>query len=118
MALNFSLFGDPCKQPSKVDDTKPPPKPPPRTCDEWLTSSSGAGHLVSTDGTLFMPSTKHGVIKWPIHPPHLDYLVAAPPLPGEENKVIKTTRKHEAPGDTILGSLDEIKEDLKEHARK
>lgn len=92
------------------------PKPPPKTCDEWLTSSSGAGHLVSADGTLFIPGSKdHGVIKWPIHPPHLDWLVSAPPLPGEEGKIGK--KRHPRPGDTILGSLNEIKEDLKKHAR-
>lgn len=120
MTLNFNLFDDPYKQPAKPsEEEKILPKSPPKTCDEWLTSSSGAGHLVSADGTLFMPSTKDGVIKWPIHPLHLDYLVAAPSLPGEESKTIaKTTaRKHETPGDTILGSLAEIKEDLRKHAR-
>jgi hypothetical protein len=116
----FNLFDDPHKNPTEdnSEESKPPPKHPPKTCDEWLTSSSGAGQLVSTDGTLFMPSSKDGVIKWPIHPPHLDYLVAAPPLPGEENKAIKIPRKHKAPGDTILGDLEEIKKDLRKHACK
>lgn len=120
MAKIFNLFDDPYKQPTKVSKEESKitlPKSPPKTCEEWLTSSSGAGHLVAPDGTLFMPSTKDGVIKWPIHPPNLDYLVSAPVLPGEENKVFKTTRKHQTPGDTILGSLDEIKDDLKKHAR-
>lgn len=119
MMTTFNLFDDPYKNPSKSNAEEEEitlPKSPPKTCEEWLTSSSGAGHLVAPDGTLFMPSTKDGVIKWPIHPPHLDYLVATPALPGEENKTIKTARKHEAPGDTILGSLDEVKEDLRKHA--
>lgn len=113
MTLNFSY-----KQNTKPNpqEKRSLPKPPPKTCDEWLTSSSGIGHLVSADGTLCMPSTKDGVIKWPIHPPHLDYLVDAPALPGDEGKTIKARRKHESPRDTILGTLDEIKEDLKTHA--
>lgn len=104
----------------EVEEKKPrlPPKPPPRTCDEWLTSTSGAGQLVSTDGTLFIPSKDNGVIQWPNHPPFLDYLVPAPPLPGEEYRVSKNLKKHENPGDTILGSLEEIREDLRRHARK
>lgn len=93
------------------------PKIPPRTCDEWLTSSSGAGHLVSTDGTLFMPSKDDGVIMWPIHPPNLDYLIAAETQSGEDAKGTKTRRKHESPSDTILGSLEDIQADLKRHAR-
>lgn len=92
-----------------------PHKPPPKTCDEWLNSSSGTGHLVSTDGTLFIPSNKEGRIRWPIHPPHLDFLVAAPPQPGEDSKATKTPRRHECPGDTILGSLENIRADLKKH---
>ena len=124
MTQNFSLFDDPYKHKRRKSSVKAGevdrlsiPKPPPKTCDEWLTSNSGVGHLVSADGTLFVPSTKHDVIKWPIHPPNLDYLVPAPPLPGEESKVVKIFRKHENPGDTILGTVDEIKEDLRKHAR-
>lgn len=121
MTQTFNLFDDPYKQPIKPNAEQESkltlPKSPPKTCEEWLASSSGAGHLVAPDGTLFMPSVKDGVIKWPIHPPHLDYLVAASALPGEENKAVKTVKKHDTPGDTIFGSLEEIKEDLRKHAR-
>ena len=93
-----------------------PPKPPPKTCDEWLASSRAAGHMVSADGTLSIQASKgNGAIKWPIHPPHMDWLVSATSLPGEEGRIGK--KKHSRPGDTILGSLDEIKEDLRKHAR-
>ena len=88
---------------------------PPKTCEEWLASSSAAGHLVSTDGTLFLPSKDKGVIKWPIHPPHLDFLVAAPQR--DDGRTVRTARKHRHPADTILGSLAEIKADLRKHAR-
>lgn len=96
------------------EEAKPKPQVPPKTCDEWLTSSSGAAHLVSSDGTL--PSRKDGIIVWPIHPRHLDFLISAPTLPtSKETKVLK---KHDNPGDTIIGSLTEIREDLARHARK
>ena len=105
--------------PAGKEGNPSPPKHPPRTCEEWLCSTSGTGHLVSTDGTLFVPSAKDsGAIKWPIHPLHLDYLVAAPAPPTEDGgKPVKMHKKHESPGDTILGTLEEIKEDLKKHAR-
>ena len=93
-------------------------RPPPTSCVEWLNSSSGAGHLVSTDGTLFVPATKdQGTIKWPIHSPHLNNLVTLPALSlGEENKT--TSIEHECLADTILGTQEEIEEDLRKHARK
>ena len=96
---------------------KPGPQKPPRTCDEWLKSSSGAGALVSTDGTIFIPSRDRGAIMWPIHPPHLDYLVAADTQSGHHQGT-KVARKHDCPGDTILGSLEEIRADLEKNARK
>ena len=54
---------------------------------------------------------------WPIHPPHLDYLVAADTQSGHHQGT-KVARKHDCPGDTILGSLEEIRADLEKNARK
>ena len=121
MTFNFcspSKYGTSGEEEEEKDKgPRPELKPPPKTCDEWLSSSSAAGHLVSTDGTLFIPSKDNEVIKWPIHPPHLDFLVAAPQMPDEDGRTVRAIRKHESPGDTILGSVDEIKEDLRKHAR-
>lgn len=121
MPLNLDLLD--VKQFSSVkEEPRIPLKPPPKTCDEWLTSSSGAGHLVSADGTFFIPSKEGEVVQWPNHHPHLDYLVAAPlgsvsEVEKDSRAVTKTARKHTTPGDTILGSLKEIEEDLRKHAR-
>ena len=99
-------------------EKSPKAKPPPKTWDEWLNSSSGAGQLVSMDGTLYLPSSSADKrsVKWPNHPPYLDFVVAAPLPPGEETKVSKL-RRHDNPGDTVLGTFDEIKAELEKKSR-
>ena len=95
---------------------------PPRTCEEWLNSTSGAGQLVSADGTIFLPSKNNDnkSIKWPNHPPHLDFVVAASQELGKEIKpavAYMKQEKHDVPGNSILGTLQDIKTDLEKHAR-
>ncbi len=121
MTFNFT-FNDPyhAKAPSNQDgEIKPPPKHPPKTCEEWLNSSSVAGHLVSMDGTLFIPSKEDkGTVQWPNHPQHLDVLIPAAQQQGSGDQQKPTiVLRDSKPGDTIFGSLDEIKRDLEEHAR-